>query len=215
MKIAVIANEARKREILFKPLPAGVEWVWVDSVQALAQQKGTDLYIDLDFTYDRARIEQLGQLLPKPVIINSVIYTIREIGLPFIRINAWPGFLAGEITELAAINGKEAAGQIDRFFKALGWQYRILPDIPGMVSPRILSMIVNEAYYTLQDRVSTKAGIDTAMKLGTNYPFGPFEWSERIGLKNISELLAVLVRTDKRYEAAEMLKADSCGNVKI
>jgi 3-hydroxybutyryl-CoA dehydrogenase len=33
------------------------------------------------------------------------------------------------------------------------------------------------------DEISTKAEIDIAMKLGTNYPYGPFEWSEKSGWK--------------------------------
>jgi 3-hydroxyacyl-CoA dehydrogenase len=44
-------------------------------------------------------------------------------------------------------------------------------------------MIINEAYFALEDNVSTKAETDIAMKLGTNYPYGPFEWGQLIGLK--------------------------------
>ena len=40
-------------------------------------------------------------------------------------------------------------------------------------------------FLQLGENVSTRDEIDTAMKLGTNYPFGPFEWAEKIGLKNI------------------------------
>ena len=42
-------------------------------------------------------------------------------------------------------------------------------------------MIINEAFLALQEGVSTKEEINTAMKLGTNYPLGPFEWVEKIG----------------------------------
>jgi 3-hydroxybutyryl-CoA dehydrogenase len=58
----------------------------------------------------------------------------------------------------------------------------------------------------LNEKVSTKEEIDVAMKLGTNYPYGPFEWSEKIGLKNIYELLFTLSRTSPRYEPAGLLK---------
>ena len=70
-------------------------------------------------------------------------------------------------------------------------------------------MIINEAYYTLQDKISTKAEIDIAMKLGTNYPHGPFEWSSLIGLKNIYELLTVLSKTDTRYTASDLLMKEA------
>ena len=69
-------------------------------------------------------------------------------------------------------------------------------------------MIINEAYYTFEDDVSTKKEIDIAMKLGTNYPFGPFEWSEKIGLKNIYDLLLQLSKTDSRYTICQSLKKE-------
>ena len=53
--------------------------------------------------------------------------------------------------------------------------------------------------FALQDKVSTKSEIDIAMKMGTNYPYGPFEWSEKIGLKNIASLLKKLTTGNKRY----------------
>jgi len=69
-------------------------------------------------------------------------------------------------------------------------------------------MIINEAYFALGDKVSTKDEIDTAMKLGTNYPYGPFEWSRKIGLKNVYQLLSVLSKEDHRYIAAPCLEEE-------
>jgi 3-hydroxybutyryl-CoA dehydrogenase len=53
-------------------------------------------------------------------------------------------------------------------------------------------MIVNEAFIALKEGVSTKEEIDIAMKLGTNYPYGPFEWAEKIGTERIKNLLSKL-----------------------
>jgi 3-hydroxybutyryl-CoA dehydrogenase len=44
------------------------------------------------------------------------------------------------------------------------------------------------------------------MKLGTSYPYGPFEWSEKIGLARVNELLTELSHDDKRYTPAPALK---------
>jgi 3-hydroxybutyryl-CoA dehydrogenase len=66
-------------------------------------------------------------------------------------------------------------------------------------------MIVNEAYYTLEKEVSTKEEIDIAMKSGTNYPYGPFEWSRKIGLKNIFEMLNRLRNKNKLYDVSTLL----------
>ena len=88
---------------------------------------------------------------------------------------------------------------------ALGWSFRIVPDQPGMIAPRVIAMIVNEAYFALGEKVSTREEIDIAMKLGTNYPFGPFEWAQKIGIENIRTLLTSMRRSDPRYEMAPAL----------
>ena len=145
--------------------------------------------------------------MPKPVFVNAVVETLSNINKPLIRINAWSGFLGRAVCE-AAVLDEEQKIKAENIFDELNWGYRFVPDIPGMVTARILAMIINEAYYTLQDHVSTKEEIDIAMKLGTNYPFGPFEWSEKIGLKNIHNLLIELSKTDKIYKPSEAMERE-------
>jgi 3-hydroxybutyryl-CoA dehydrogenase len=49
------------------------------------------------------------------------------------------------------------------------------------------------------------------MKLGTNYPFGPFEWGERIGIKNVYELLTAVYEhtNEERYQVCDLLKKEA------
>jgi 3-hydroxybutyryl-CoA dehydrogenase len=54
---------------------------------------------------------------------------------------------------------------------------------------RVISCIVNEAFLTLSEGVATAEDIDQAMKLGANYPKGPFEWAEEIGAHKILQTL--------------------------
>jgi len=205
MKIAVIAGKGPLHR-LSDELPARWECVVVDEVRELEKHRDAGLIIDLAFSPDEDRIRQLSRLLPIPIMINSMAYTIGEIGQPFVRINAWPGMLGREVHELA-IGPKMDGVFLEEMYRQLGWKYRLVPDIPGMVSGRILAMIINEAYYTLQENVSTREEIDIAMKLGTNYPMGPFEWSEKIGLINIYDLLNKLGATDRRYMPAKGMAA--------
>ena len=137
-------------------------------------------------------------------MVHSVVNTLQEIGQPFIRLNAWPGMLERSVHEV--VMGGPSNAVLEKFYAALQISYRIVPDVVGMISARILATIINEAYYTLQEDVSTRNEIDTAMKLGTNYPFGPFEWSERIGLENIYDLLNKLSKVDGRYAPAAAMK---------
>jgi len=212
-KIAVIAGKTKAKEWLTSRLPSAWECAWVDDAGDLEQHGDAGLFMDLAFTADKTRIRQLSRLLPAPVLIHSMVDTLQDIGQPFIRINAWPGMLERNIHELA-MTTPVVPEIIDLFYKQLNLSYRIVPDIAGMISGRILAMIINEAYFTLQENVSTKEEIDTAMKLGTNYPFGPFEWSERIGLENIYDLLNKLSKADDLYIPAGAIK-EALTSIKI
>jgi 3-hydroxybutyryl-CoA dehydrogenase len=66
---------------------------------------------------------------------------------------------------------------------------------------RVLGGIINEAMWAVTEDVASQKDIDTAMKLGTNYPYGPLEWAEKIGLKKVQQLLAALNETvaDNRF----------------
>ena len=57
----------------------------------------------------------------------------------------------------------------------------------------------------MEEEISSKKEIDIAMKLGTNYPYGPFEWASLIGLNKIAKLLEILNLTDERYAIAPAL----------
>jgi 3-hydroxybutyryl-CoA dehydrogenase len=204
MKIAVLATGLVKEEMQQKPVAAEVSLAWIESMDALIDIADADAYFDLDFAPDDKRINQLSKLLPKPVFINAVVVTLNAINKTFTRINAWPGFLKRNVCEAVAPDEKQKKIS-EEIFTRMKWGYQFVPDVPGMVSARMIAMIVNEAYYALQEEVSTKTEIDIAMKLGTNYPYGPFEWSDKIGLKNIYDLLGELGKTDVRYEIAEAL----------
>jgi 3-hydroxybutyryl-CoA dehydrogenase len=179
--------------------------ITVRTIADLENHRDADLYMDLDFSADDARIAALSALLPSPVIVNAVVPTLAQIGRPFIRINGWPGFLEREVHELA-VPDEATATQITALYQQTGRSCSIVPDSPGMISARIIASIINEAWYTWEEGVSSKAGIDTAMKLGTNYPMGPFEWSERIGLSRICHLLEALSQEDARYRPANSLQ---------
>lgn len=57
-----------------------------------------------------------------------------------------------------------------------GFQPQLIADVPGLVVARTIAMLINEAADAVQQGVCSQAGADQAMKLGVNYPAGPFEW---------------------------------------
>jgi 3-hydroxybutyryl-CoA dehydrogenase len=164
-----------------------------------------DAFLDLGFEPLPERLSILQQLLPRPVIVNSVLHTLEEIGGDFIRINGWSTFLKGEIVEASAATEKQE--EAEKVFSLLGKKVEWVPDQPGFITPRVVSMIINEAFFAIEEEVSSREDIDTAMKLGTNYPYGPFEWADRIGRENIFQLLQKLSQQEPRYSPAKNLSA--------
>lgn len=196
MMIVVKASEQQRQAFLLKPLPKNCTIIWQEDELVTG-----DIYFDLTFEEQGLAYEKITD---KPVFINAVLQTSVTFTNNIIRLNGWNSFLENEILELVITDkNKQLATNT---LQQLGWQYYIAPDEPGMIAPRIISMIINEAYYAFGEGISTKNEIDIAMKFGTNYPFGPFEWSEKIGLQKIYSLLKILALQDDRYTIAPALK---------
>ena len=75
---------------------------------------------------------------------------------------------------------------------ALGFAPQRIADQPGLVVARTLAMLINEAADAVQQGVCDPAGADAAMKLGVNYPAGPFEWLARWGAPAVVQVLEAL-----------------------
>ena len=50
-----------------------------------------------------------------------------------------------------------------------------------MIVARTVARIIDLAVDAVAKGVATEEDVDTAMRLGVNYPLGPFEWSRRLG----------------------------------
>jgi 3-hydroxybutyryl-CoA dehydrogenase len=204
MRLVVLTNEQLKEELLSNGVSDDCKIDWISSPKELLLYTEADAVIDLLFEHNGYDVSHLTNYLMKLVFVNSMNKTIVEIGLPFIRINAWPGFLKRNIAEVSNTDEKNK-NEAEKILGLLNRKPEWVPDVKGFISPRVVSMIINEAYFTLEENVSTKEEIDIAMNLGTNYPYGPFEWSKKIGLRNIAGLLTELFKAEKRYQPASLL----------
>jgi 3-hydroxybutyryl-CoA dehydrogenase len=205
MNVTVISDEALKNELKFQRVEDDPSITWIDDLSSL---NPTDVCIDLLFENDPARVKKLTQSVNSLIIVNYVTGSLKELPENFARINGWRTLLKKEIIECSSRHDHHHA-QLENIFSLFEKKTEFVPDIKGFVTARVISMIVNEAYFTLEENVSTKDDIDLAMKLGTNYPYGPFEWSQRIGLKNISALLESLSEENSRYTPSVLLKKES------
>ena len=97
---------------------------------------------------------------------------------------------------------------VKSMFQLLDLETEIVEDEVGLVFPRILSLIINEAAFALTEGTASVPDIDQAMKKGTNYPLGPFEWCEKIGLDDVYAVLQGLYKQfgEERYRPAPLIK---------
>ncbi|MCB0722178.1 MAG: hypothetical protein KDC42_07730 [Ignavibacteriae bacterium] len=151
-----------------------------------------------------------------PVVSASVCITLHEqlrsLGntARLMGVGLYPTF--SEVTGIEVSNTRftsnDEFNSLVNTLTDLGKEVHHVEDRPGMVNLRVVTLIMNEAYQVLQEGTSNREDIDTAMKLGTNYPFGPIEWSERIGLDNVYHVLESMYNNfgDDRYRITPLLR---------
>lgn len=174
-----------------------------------------DLIIDLNLDEDPSRMDSYITFGAKAIMGCAVKMNLAEIAehawaevtIPFFGMNALPTFIHRERLELSLYDETEDE-VLEAYMKALALNYEVVEDRAGMVTPRVVCMIINEACFVLQEGTSDIAGVDRAMKLGTNYPRGPFEWADAIGPRNVFETLLGMAREtgDSRYKVAPLLR---------
>jgi 3-hydroxybutyryl-CoA dehydrogenase len=79
---------------------------------------------------------------------------------------------------------------------------------PGYVTSRLICVMINEAIHTLTEGVATSEEIDTAMKIGYHFHFGPLEMADRFGLDSLLAAMETLSHEfgDIKYRPNFLLK---------
>lgn len=173
---------------------------------------------NINLAQKRKNVEKLDISLPAtaPLLCSSVTVSATEQSswvqqkYRLIGIGALPTFIGKQLVEVAptVFSPKETLEVVTRFYSSLGKEIELVQDRVGMVLPRILCQIINESIFAVSDDVATPKDIDTAMKLGANYPGGPIEWAEQIGVKQVCAVLTALQNdmNEDRYRVSPLLK---------
>jgi 3-hydroxybutyryl-CoA dehydrogenase len=121
-----------------------------------------------------------------------------------------PPLANNNLVELAAAlqSSRSALTKAKTFWRKLGMEPIEVADGPGLVRARIVCCLINEAVSALMEGVATAEDIDKAMKLGTNYPRGPLEWADYIGLDTVLGVMTGLFEEwgEDRYRPSPYLK---------
>nr|WP_295970240.1 3-hydroxyacyl-CoA dehydrogenase [uncultured Bacillus sp.] len=101
----------------------------------------------------------------------------------------------------------ETAQQIKEVAEQMGKETVVINEFPGFVTSRISALVGNEAFYMLQEGLGTPEEIDKAVKLGLNYPMGPFELVDLVGLDvRLNNLKYLHEKLGDKYRPAPLLE---------
>ena len=213
MKIAVLGTGKKAEAWKAKNLDAN-SYTWVQDTQSHAD---FDVFVDLDFDENCTNLLTYSTNTNTIFLVSAVTISlegafaenkIKNTNMKIIGINALPTMVDRTTLEYTNPYDIDIATNL---FETLGYTTSTKVDSRvGLVTPRIICMIINEAFYTVQEGTANAKDIDTAMKLGTNYPKGPFEFLELIGIKNVyTTLTAVYNDTqEERYKVCALLKKE-------
>jgi len=165
----------------------------------------------------RKELVKLDNFLPDdvPLLCQCVDVTITEVATWIERPERLAGFdglffAGGQAATLIASPTltPQAKSSIENFVTSLGHLPVWIEDSPGLVLPRIVCMLANEAAFAVQERVAQPDQIDLAMRLGVNYPRGPLAWAKEIGYAHVVDVLEHLQSEfgEDRFRAAYLLR---------
>lgn len=101
----------------------------------------------------------------------------------------------------------ETAQVIKEVAEKMGKETVVINEFPGFVTSRISALVGNEAFYMLQEGLGTPEEIDKAIKLGLNYPMGPFELVDLVGLDaRLNNLKYLHEKLGEKYRPAPLLE---------
>ncbi len=191
------------------------------SVDMKNSAKDADYVIEAVF--ERAEVKlpifgQLEEICPRETILASNTSGIpvsllasatrrpdKVIGTHFM--NPVPLMKGVEIVKTLLTSEETLEVSLD-FVKSLGKETVVVKDSPGFVTNRIITLVMNEAAKLLEENLASIEDIDKIEKLSHNWPMGPFELADMVGIDVLVDLLeGVYQQTGwERYKPAPILK---------
>ena len=192
---------------------------FLDGVPSLKDLKGKELVIETFLETDRKEeiLKALADCKEWQGTVASLIekdsatyWAIRSgIGGRFVGFISAPGagrngsieLLRGEITDPAAVDYSVNA------FREMELLVTVCRDQAGGILSRVLAGMINEAAMMAQNGIASVDKIDNMMRLAANFPMGPFEWADKIGLDRLLDLLESLTKEfGPMYQPSPMIR---------
>ena len=177
----------------------------------------------IEAVFERAEIKlpifgQLEEICPRETILASNTSGIpvsllasatkrpdKVIGVHFM--NPVPMMKGVEIVRTLLTSEETLKVSLD-FVKSLGKETVVVKDSPGFVTNRIITLMMNEAAKLLEENLASIEDIDKIERLSHNWPMGPFELADLVGIDVLVDLLEEVYQQTgwERYKPAPILK---------
>jgi 3-hydroxybutyryl-CoA dehydrogenase len=204
-KVCIIGPEREENIVEKNCKKAGIEVSQINIDGDLKELRDTDLLID-QFCGDREAKEKIARIvegaIPEKAIFasNPLFLSLSKIASHFTKRDKVIGLLfpfysgIGEFAEIAVglETSEETCQRLEKFLGKIGFTYIRSKDLAGFVLNRVLASMINEAIYVYSYGLAPIQSIDQMMKLGANFPLGPFEYADEIGLDNIVSFLKLM-----------------------
>lgn len=148
-----------------------------------------------------------------PILVQCGDITAAELASAMARperLVGFDGLFTDGVMTLAEtpVLGEMARAAAEALVRALGREPAWCADTPALLVPRVVAALANEAAFALGEGVADAATIDTAMRLGANYPAGPLERAAALGYDKVVAILDHLRDEygEERYRVAPALR---------
>ncbi len=150
-----------------------------------------------------------------PILCQTVDVDLSEVGQGTHhpeRIVGFDGLFLAAGNAATLVRGQNLADEIrvatTDLISSFGKQPVWVEESPGMVTPRIVCCLANEAAFAVGEGVARPTEVDTAMELGVNYPIGPLAWAKQLGYERVAAVLDHMAQVygEERYRVAPWLR---------
>jgi 3-hydroxybutyryl-CoA dehydrogenase len=186
---------------------AGIQVSRVNTDGDLKALRNTDLLVDQfygDIDAKRKIVKIVEEALPDKAIFasNPLFLSLTQIASLFKKRDRVIGLLSpfySGISNFSEIvigleTSEETSQSLETFLGKIGIVCSKSKDSAGFVLNRVLASMINEAIYVYSYGLAPIESIDQMMKLAANFPMGPLEYADEIGLDNILNVLTLLMK---------------------
>ncbi len=187
------------------------------------KQAAKDADYVIEAVFERADIklpvfQQLEEICPKNTILASNTSGIpigllasatkrpdKVIGMHFF--SPVPMMRGLEVVKSLLTSEETVKVSLD-FGKSIGKETVVVKDSPGFISNRILPLAMNEGAKLLEEGLASMEDIDKIVRLSFNWPMGPFELCDLVGVDVAVDLLEGIYQQTgwERYKPSPLLK---------